>query len=76
MSAVDWVCQKIALESASDQLSAITSTSQSRPRALLRMERDQERIAKPVSTGVENGQQVLPSKRYACANVTTCCCVN
>ena len=45
MSAIDWVCKKISLESASGQLSAITIS----------------------------GQQVLPSKTDACANVTTCC---
>ena len=42
MSAIDWVCKKISLESASGQLSAITIS----------------------------GQQVLPSKLDACANVT------
>ena len=46
MSAIDWVCKKISLESASGQLSAITIS----------------------------GQQVLPSKLDAWANVTTCCC--
>ena len=45
MSAIDWVCKKISLESASGQLSAITIS----------------------------GQQVLPRKTDACANVTTCC---
>ena len=45
MSAIDWVCKKISLESASGQLSAITIS----------------------------GQQVLPSKLDAWANVTTCC---
>ena len=32
MSAVDWVCKKISLESASEQLSAITIFRQQQPR--------------------------------------------
>ena len=62
MSGVEWVCQKISLESASEQLAAITI-----------YRRFHVSVSEKGEGGLRYGNECLHSKPDACANVTTCC---